>query len=144
MVSAHDGTEFVERNGPQFLFSWTDLQRNVIIAAVEGLSKSPYITNDVSSDRLIHEQRQQRILMKLSKSFSLITSDGSLWGIYQINLPEKIMIGLATSWYFCDPSEQDTNDTQMAIDYCKYMMNEAKILSNQINNSRHSSPGGFN
>lgn len=149
------GTEFVERNGPQFLFAWPDEQRDAAIDAMEGLVRSPYMNNDDPAARATHEQRRQNIINKafagmpfydhhwrLIQPFSLIAPDGSTWGIYQFSMSETMMLGLASGWYFCNRAEQDTNDDQAATEHCDDMTDRAQMLNDQVNGARHMAPGG--
>lgn len=110
----------------------------------------------MTADRETHERRQRAIVARaragmpfydhrwrLVQPFSLISTDGSSWGIYQMSLPETEMIGLASGWYFCDPSDQDTDDAKAAASHCADMTERAKMLTEQIASSRHVLPGGF-
>lgn len=151
-ASALDGTAFVERHGPQFLFAFTDEQRDAAFEALDVLQRSPYMTADVTSERAAHEQRRRRISGKLLagapfydhqwKPFRLTALDGTFWGIYQLSLPERALLGIASTWYRCAPEDQDTEDMQAAINHCAEMMERAGAVFGKISRTRHMTPGG--
>jgi hypothetical protein len=72
----------------------------------------------------------------------LIAPDGSSWGVYRLSLPETIMLGLATRWYFCDPDEQDIGDKHAAQVHCRERMELARKVAVDLSRAKHAAPGG--
>lgn len=147
--TAHSQT-ISERLGPHFLFGWTEAEQETVAKALQALDGKPGI-----DDMLM--ERQARILRKLDQGgvtyplfwpplapFTLHSSDGGSWRIYQFSLPEETLTGTAVSRdRYCRAEDQDTDDMDEAKAYCSNANARAvEMFDRHFKNSKAIYPGG--